>query len=171
MTPTIRYYAQMSLVTGTKTPKYVITHEAGFYEPMSRLKGKDGCISFFLMQKRENQPSNTPPLYLQATRSYNFTGLKDYYLDGAISGYAYGYPLKETTYKYKNKSVENPFKEYRNDGYLFIVHQTDKPTPDRIELIVLENAKDLIASYCKMLMIGGFDEVLQRIRKSAGTTS
>ena len=167
MTPNIRYYARLSLIAGTKTPKYVITHEAGFCAPMSRLIGADGKISFFLMQKRENQPSNTPPMSLQGKNSFNFTGLKDYYRDGKISGFAFGYPNREPTYRYKGKAVSNPFFEYRNDGYLFIVHQHEKPTPSIIELIILEDAIDMIASYCKMLVMGGFNEPLERARKAA----
>lgn len=164
MIPDIRYYARLSLSKDTQTPKYVITHEAGFYEPMRQLSGKDGKVSFFLMQKRESQPTNTPPMYLQAKNSYNFTGLKDYYIDGKISGFAYGYPLKGKTYKYRGKEAPNPFLEYRNDGYLFLIDSTSTPKPNYIELIVLEDAKDLIASYCKMLIMGGFDEALDRLR-------
>lgn len=29
---------------------------------------------------------------LQAKNSLNFTGLKDYFVDGKLSGFAYGYP-------------------------------------------------------------------------------
>ncbi len=165
MIPQIRYYARLDRVQGTQTPKYVITHTAGFYEPMSQLIGKDNNISFFLMEKRESQPSNTPPLFLQAKNSLNLTGLKDYYTDGGkISGFAYGYPSKEKTYKFKGKAAANPFYLYRNDGYLFIVHQNDQPTPEYFEWIVLQDSRDLIASYCKMLLMGGFDEVLERLR-------
>lgn len=168
MIPQIRFYARLERVTGTKTPKYVITHEAGFYEPMRQLIGKDGKVSFFMMEKREKQPDRTPPMSLQAKNSYNLTGLKDYYTDGGkISGFAYGEPHQEPAYKYRGKNANAPFYEYRNDGYLFTMHQSNTPTPDIIEWIVLADARDMIAAYCKMLVMGGFDEALERMRKQA----
>jgi hypothetical protein len=39
--------------------------------------------------------------------------------------------------------------------------------PTSIELIVLESAKVLISAYCKQLTMGGFDEVLEQLRKQA----
>lgn len=168
MIPQIRYYARLDRVTGTKTPKYVMTMVAGYYEPMSRLIGKDGKVSFFLLGKRDEQPDRTPPMSLQAKNSYNLTGLKDYYTDGGkISGFAYGEPHQEPTYKHSGKNTPAPFYEYRNDGYLFIMHQSESPTPDFLEWLVLEDARDMIAAYCKMLVMGGFDEALERIRKQA----
>lgn len=102
----------------------------------------------------------------------NFTGLKDYFVDGKLSGFAYGYPLADKTYSAKNKI--NPFFEYKDDGFLFIVHQDDKAVtetekirPSFIELIVLDGAKVLISSYCKQLVMGGFNEVLDALRKQA----
>lgn len=168
MIPQIRYYALLKRVEGTKTPKYVITHEAGFYEPIGHLKGRDGKVSFFLLPKREKQPDRTPPMSLQAKNSYNITGLKDYYSDGGkVSGFAYGEPNQEPAYKRAGKNTPAPFFQYRNDGYLFIMHQSGEPTPDHIEWLVLEDAREMVAAYCKMLVMGGFDEALGRIRKQA----
>ena len=39
--------------------------------------------------------------------------------------------------------------------------------PTFIELIVLDSAKVLIPSYCKQLMMGGFDEALKSLREQA----
>ena len=62
----------------------------------------------------------------------------------------------------------NPFYEYKQDGYLFMVYQDKKdPTniiPTSIELVVLEDAKVLISAYCKQLKMGGFDEALAALR-------
>lgn len=109
---------------------------------------------------------------LQAKNSLNFTGLKDYFVNGRLSGFAYGYPLSAETYGSKRKP--NPFYNFRDDGFLFIVHQDQTATtapekikPSSIELVVLDGAKVLISSYCKMLQIGGFDEALAALRKQA----
>lgn len=169
-TPTIRFYAKMVNTTpkGNKTPKYTIVAQAGYFPVMEQLKGRDGQVSFNLMEKLK-EGTNVPAMRLQAKNSLNFTGLKDYFENGKLSGFAYGYPLDKETYSKDNKP--NPFYEYRNDGYLFIVHQ-DPNTPNNIiptciELIVLEGAKVLISSYCKQLVMGGFNEDIEALRKQA----
>ena len=52
-TPNIRYYAKIVNTTkkGKKTPKFTITAQAGYYPPMEQLKGRDGLISMYLMEK------------------------------------------------------------------------------------------------------------------------
>ena len=91
ITPNIRYYARLEFdETSKKTPKYIITAEAGYYPPMEAIKGKNGKVTMYLMSKREQQPSDTPPMRLQAKDSLNFTGLKDYFVNGKLSGFAYG---------------------------------------------------------------------------------
>lgn len=169
-TPNIRYYAKMVNTTqkGKKTPKYTITAQAGYYPPMEQLRGRDGLISMNLMEKLKDG-DNVPSMRLQAKNSLNFTGLKDYFQDGKLSSFAYGYPLDKPTYSKDEKA--NPFYEYKGDGYLFIVYQDNKdPTnimPTCIELVVLEGAKVLISAYCKQLKMGGFDEALQALRLQA----
>ena len=171
-TPNIRYYAKMVYTTqaGNKTPKYTITAQAGYYPPMELLRGRDGLVSMYLMEKLK-EGENVPSIRLQAKGSINISGLKEYFIEGKISGYSYGYPDPRPTYSSKQKA--NPFYEYRQDGYLFLVH-TDQsaPTntiPTSIELIVLEGAKVLISAYCKMLAMGGFDEALEQLRTQAKT--
>lgn len=167
--PRIRYYARMELVAKTKTPKYIITRQAGYYEPMDKMRGRDGLISMFLMEQSREEKSSTPPMRLQATKSLNFTGLKDYWIEGKMSGFAYGYPLDKPTYSKDRKS--NPFFPYKDDGFLFLIHQDENNKTDQkpiaIELIVLEGAKVLISAYCKQLVMGGFNEALQALREQA----
>ena len=175
ITPNILYYARLEDCTGNgKTPKYMITTQAGYYPPMDALVGRDGKISMFLQVSKDSgsKKDNAPAMRLQAKDSLNFTGLKDYFVDGKLSGFAYGYPLAVKTYGSKQKS--NPFFEYKDDGFLFIVHQDNKAIreaekirPSFIELIVLDGAKVLISSYCKQLMMGGFNEVLDALREQA----
>ena len=174
-TPNIRYYARLEDCTGNgKTPKYVITAQAGYYPPMDEIVGRDGKISMYLQVSKDSgsKKDNAPAMKLQAKNSLNFTGLKDYFVNGRLSGFAYGYPLAVKTYSRKQKP--NPFFTYKDDGFLFIVHQDqtaatepEKIKPSCIELIVLEGAKVLISSYCKMLQMGGFDEALAALREQA----
>ena len=169
-TPNIRYYAKMVNTTqkGKKTPKFTIVEQAGYYPPMEHLKGRDGLVSMNLMEKLR-EGDNVPSMRLQAKNSLNFTGLKEYFVDGKLSGFAYGYPLDKPTYSEKSKP--NPFFEYKEDGFLFLIEQNEKDPADlipaSIELVVLEGAKVLISAYCKQLIMGGFDEALQALREQA----
>ncbi|MDD3040203.1 hypothetical protein [Bacteroides sp.] len=175
ITPNIRYYARMEDCTGNgKTPKYVITAQASYFPPMENIVGRDGKVSMYLQVSKDSgsKKDNAPAMKLQAKDSLNFTGLKDYFVDGKLSGFAYGYPLAAKAYSSKQKS--NPFYEYKDDGYLFIIHQDknantapEQIRPTIIELIVLEGAKVLISSYCKQLMMGGFDEAIKSLRDQA----
>ncbi|HPQ79428.1 MAG TPA: hypothetical protein PLG47_03190 [Candidatus Dojkabacteria bacterium] len=166
--PKISYYAKMVLLDeARKTPKYRIIKCAGFYPPMEALRNNKGFIDMYLMEKLK-EGDNVPAIRLQARDSLNFTGLKEYYIDNRISGYAYGYPMTEKTYSKYNKP--NPFYKYQQDGFLFIIHQPEgstRQTPDYIELIVLDGAKVLIPSYCKQLTMSCFDEQLEASRRQA----
>lgn len=168
ITPNIRFYARMVNVTGNlATPKFAIVGAAGYYPPMELLRGRDKKVSMTLIESEGK--INAPSIRLQAKGSLNFTGLKEWFTNGKLSGFAYGYPMKEPTYSSKNK--QNPFYNYRNDGYLFVVHQDqsnpENLTPTEIELIVLEGARVLISAYCKQLVMGGFNEALNDLRKQA----
>lgn len=174
--PNIRYYARLEDCTGNgKTSKYVITAQAGYYPPMDKIVGKDGKISMYLQVSKDSgsKKDNAPAMKLQAKNSLNFTGLKDYFTNnGKLSGFAYGYPLATKTYSGKQKL--NPFFDYKDDGFLFVIHQDqtaatepEKIKPSCIELVVLEGAKVLISSFCKMLQMGGFDDALAALRKQA----
>ena len=173
--PTIRYYARMEYCKyNGKTPKFVITGQAGYYPPMEELKGRDGRVSMYLLPSKDSgsKKDNAPAMRLQAKDSLNFTGLKEYFENGRLSGFAYGYPDDRETYGKKKK--RNPFIEYKGDGFLFIVHQdgtaaTEKEriTPCCIELVVLAGCKVVISAYCKQLKMGGFDEALAALRKQA----
>ena len=170
ITPNIRFYARMLNTTqkGKNTPKYTIIGAAGFYPPMELLRGRDTKVSMNLMEKLK-EGENVPSMRLQAKGSLNFTGLKEWFVNDKLSGFAYGYPSNKPTYSKDNKP--NPFYDYRNDGYLFVVHQDqsnpENLIPTEIELIVLEGVKVLISSYCKQLAMGGFDEALENLRKQA----
>ena len=77
-TPNIRYYARLEDCTGNgKTPKYVITAQAGYYPPMDEIVGRDGKISMYLQVSKDSgsKKDNAPAMKLQAKNSLNFTGL------------------------------------------------------------------------------------------------
>jgi hypothetical protein len=171
--PKIAFYGMLSYDKSSgKTPKYVLSKAAGFYPPFNELKGRNGRVSFYLMEKLK-EGANVPSMRLQCTKnSMNFTGLKDYFIEKKISGYAYGEPLQEPTFSTKNKV--NPFFDYKSDGYLFIVKQGETYSaeekcniPIEIEFLIIEGGRVLAPRYLKQLMMGGFDEEIEELRKHA----
>ena len=175
ITPNIRYYATLEYCKDSKeTPKYVISAQAGDYPPMEELKSRDGRVYMYLMEKIRNG-AHIPSIRLQVTKNgLNFTGMKEYFIDGKISGFAYGYPDKSDTYKNHGKEKPNPFYDYKNDGFLFIVHQDKTATteaerlrPSYIELIVLAHGRENLRIWCKQLLMGGFNKIIGKIREKA----
>lgn len=166
--PDILFYARMVNTTTLemKSTKYTITKQTGFYPPMEELRGKGGKISMYLMEKLK-EGLHVPSVRLQAKNSLNLTGLKDYYDNGKLSGFAYGYPFAEETYSKKKRP--NPFYKYSQDGFLFIIHQNEQGNiiPTSIEMLVLKGAKVVIGGYCKQLALGGFDDELRQLREQA----
>ncbi|MBR5688183.1 MAG: hypothetical protein IKX36_09520 [Prevotella sp.] len=168
--PNILYYAKMVNTTqrGRKTPRYTIVAQAGYYSPMEHLRGRDGKISMYLTEKLK-EGERVPAMRLQAKNSLNFTGLKEFFVDGKLSGFAYGYPLDRPTYSNDNKP--NPFYTCKDDGFLFIIHgdgqDPNNVIPTCIEMIILPHAKPIISGYCKQLQMGGFNKTLELIRGQA----
>lgn len=180
--PKVLYYAKFEYDkknrfkpdgTERKDPVYVMTKCRGYYPPMAHFVNKRGInkgkATMYLKQKRDEQPSNAPKMFLQSTGSLNFTGLKDCF---TWSGTAYGYPNDMPTYS--GKRIPNPFLNCKSDGYLFQFHQEDEvlvqngfTIPSSFELLILGNAKPLMASYNQQLQLGLFDAVLNTCRASA----
>lgn len=172
MIPSIKYYALFSYDPKSgKTPKYTMEKAAGYLPEFDALKGKNGKVNLYLMSKREGQSIDAPAMSLQAVKNgLNLTGLKDYYLDGKISGIAYGYPPQEPTFSAKAKA--NPLYSCKNDGYLFLFDFSEKRDgealkPTSFELIVVDGGKVLISAYAKMMQMGGFAEALAALREQA----
>lgn len=172
--PTIKFYGRLDYnpMSG-KSAKYTLTCIWGDYPPLDGLKGRDSMVSMYLLPKCEGQSSNCPQMHLQAKGSLNLSGLKDYFINGKLSGFAFGFPPSTPTYS--SKAKPNPFyPSYTEDGFLFLVHQDkEAPTsveqqrPDYIELLVLDGCKILVGSYCQQLMLGGFDEILKALRRDS----
>ncbi len=169
VTPNIKCCARLIDATGSKkTPKYKITHKMGYFPELENLKGKDGEISFYLLESRSSgSKEDAPEMRLQGKNSLNITGLKYLFVDrGKLSGFAYGYPSDKKTYSKDNKP--NPFYGCRQDAFLFVLHQKDgEPRPSVIDMLVLENGKALAPSFCKSLMNHGFDEALRLLDEVA----
>lgn len=169
--PNIRMWAKFDFVpNGGATPKYKLAEAYKWVDELKALVGRDGYISLYLCQKREQQPTDAPSMYLQAKGSYNLTGLKDLFKNGTPSGIAYGYPYRSVTFGNK-KPQANPLLRYVDDGFLFLFHydkECGKPlTPVSFEMLWLDGARQMIAQHCKALEMGGYDEELKKCRSEA----
>jgi len=166
----ITYYAKFELCDDeNKTPKYQMTQAAGCCPAMEQLKGKNGRVSLYLMSRR-GYKSAEPAMHLQAKNSLRFTGLKDYYINGRMSGFAYGEPSAKKDYS--KQHTPNPLFDIRNDGFLFrfsdcMASKDGADVPASFELLILAGARLLASSYCKMLAMGGFDGDLELLRQQA----
>lgn len=169
--PNVKYYAKLeeSTTAGRKTPRYTITKESGYFPQLEALRGKDGKVSFYLMEGKRGSEGkdSTPPMQLQGKNSYRLTGLKDYYTEqGGLSGFSWGYPNQQPTYS-KDEKV-NPLYECKSDCFLFVVHHNGKDTtPKGFEMLVFDKQKNLGASYCKALAVGQFNDLLEQLRNTA----
>lgn len=153
-----------------KQPKYTMQKVWGKYPPMINLIGRDKKISMVLMDSIESGSENTestPEMKLQAKGSFNFTGLKQYYVNGDLSTFAYGNPYDKP--KYSQKKKPNPFYPYRTkDGYLFIFHfEEGNNVPIGFELMVIPNVENNIGKYCGKLEHGLYNSFLEEVRKQA----
>ena len=51
----------------------------------------------------------------------------------------------------------------RNDGFLFLFSQD----MGRLEILIIDGGRNLIDAYRKQLSYGGFDEILNEMRRNA----
>lgn len=165
------WYGEFTISTreGKKTPRFTTVKEWGKYPPMEALRGCDGKISLYLLesiQSGSKESTSTPPIKLQAKGSLNLTGLKNYYVGGEISGYAYGNPYDKPTYGKSERA--NPFVKNYKDGFLFrFKFENGSNIPIGFEMIVIPSVDNLIKCHCEMLIIGGYNQFLEEVRKEA----
>lgn len=154
---------------GKKTPKFTSGMEWGNYPTIDALRDKNGLISLYMLPSVESgskDSTSTPPMKLQAKKSLNLTGLKNYYIGGELSGVAYGNPYDKPTYG-KNKQV-NPFGEDCKDGFLFRFKFADGSNiPTGFEMLIIPNVGSLILNHCEMLRMGSYNKFLEEARKQA----
>jgi hypothetical protein len=162
--------------TETKTPRYEVTAQAGYFKPLEAMKDAKGRIVMYYQRNDKCNPNSKSDTRLQCRDSINFSSV--YFLDLRTSGALIGYgeppfekmlkPSKKTS---KTGSVTlidraNPFYENRGDGYLFVV-SGDDAFPESIEILVVSKARYMIQGIAKQLAGGLLDDVLKQTRDVA----
>jgi hypothetical protein len=144
----------------SKTPRYVVTAQAGYFKPLQSIKNAKGDIVMYYQRNEKCNPGSKAETRLQCKGSINFSSV---YLDNLkIGEMKIGYGEPPQTAKLKGDK-KNPFFDNRVDGYLFVVSND----LNMIEILIVPNGRQLIKGYAGMLADGLLNEALNELRKSA----
>ena len=154
-----------------KTPRFEVTHIAGYFKPLEALKNKKNEVVFYMLKTDgiiNSSDKRRAGYYLQCKDSVNFSSM---YYCGKIGdcNVFYGEPpqaefLKPKKDK-KGKVTQrlNPFFNSRNDGYLILTDANFKV----IEILVISDGRYLIKGDAEKLLAGQFNEALEYLRSTA----
>lgn len=126
----------------------------------------------------ENFVNKKGQLFLYKVESYNFVSadskrlsmwsltnnslnLSSIYIEDIdFPEIGYGYPNDKT---HLSNGKDNPLYAYRNDAYLFFLNKDLSV----IEMVVIQDGKNLVNIYYQMAIDGAFDEHIQQLRQQA----
>ena len=166
--PDLKNVTRKGITTQRKQPRYDLVAMAGFWSALSKLKNYKGKLFFNMIDTDKNeyrkQGGTTPEYYLQCapskSKTINFSGIRFQYMDGKETIFASGEPSNSPKLK---GGVINPMYEQRNDGFLFLF-SNDRNV---LEVLIIEDGRELIDAYRKQLSIGGFNDILDTLRRQA----
>jgi hypothetical protein len=144
--------------TESKTPRYVVTAQAGYFKPLQSIKNKKGEIVMYYQRNEKCNPNSTAETRLQCKGSVNFSSV---YLENLKIGetlIGYGEPPQTKELK---GGKQHPFFDNREDGYLFVI----SPDQKTIEILVVPGGRQLIRGYAAKLADGQLDEAMNELRK------
>jgi hypothetical protein len=146
--------------TESKTPRYAVTAQAGYFKPLEALKNAKNEIVMYYQRNDKCNPNSTAETRLQCKGNINFSSI---YFEGLKPGetlIGYGEPPQSKEFK---GGKQNPFFDNRADGYLFVV----EPGLNTIEILIVPQGRQLIRGYAAELADGQLNEALDELRKSA----
>ena len=154
---------------GAKTPRYDLTRLAGYYKPLENLKNNKGQIILYLNGTKgiiDSSDQRRADRFLMGKNSLNFSSV--YLLDNSTptnNGYLVGYGNPNRAATYSKDKKPNPFWEYRNDGFIFLI----APDWKTIEILVVPDGYNTILGNAKALADGVYNEALNTMRATAKT--
>lgn len=163
-----RAYLRLERLTDKerKVPCYSVTAIAGYYKPLEALKTRNG-IKLYLQAAStyvKTPDTRRADYTLEGNKSLNFSSL--FVLNGykpTGSGFIVGYGNPPRSETYSKLKRPNPFYEYRQDGFIFLI-ASDYST---IEVLVIPNGMPTIIGSAQALASGVFDVELATARKAA----
>lgn len=166
--PEMKTVTRKGIATPRKQLRFDLVSMYGYWEALVKLRNYKGLLFMYLIPTEKNeyrkQDGTTPEYYLQCTpaksKAINFSGIRFLYTDGKETAFASGEPSDRAKLK---GGIDNPMYNQRNDGFLFLFSQD----MERLEILIIDGARNLIDAYRKQLSCGGFDEVLNDMRRNA----
>jgi len=146
--------------TESKTPRYVVTAQAGYFKPLQSIKNAQNEIVMYYQRNDKCNPNSTAETRLQCKGSINFSSVYFENLKTGETLIGYGEPPQTKELK---GGKQNPFFDNRADGYLFVV----APDLKTIEILIVPQGRQLIRGYAAKLADGQLNEALNELRKSA----
>jgi hypothetical protein len=146
--------------TESKTPRYMVTAQAGYFRPLEAIKNAKNEVVMYYQRNDKCNPNSMAETRLQCKNSINFSSI---YLQNLKIGemlIGYGEPPQIMELK---GGQQNPFLNNRADGYLFII----APDLKMIEIIIVPGARYIIQGIAKQLSDGQLDEALLQMRETA----
>ena len=133
---------------------------AGNYTGLTNFVNHKGQLFFYKTECRNfvNTGSKRLSECCLTVNSFNFSSIYIDNLDCPEIGY--GYPNAKRILRNGNS---NPFFEFRNDGYLFIINKDYS----EIELLIIPDGRNLISSHYQKFMDGGYDDEVKQLRQKA----
>ena len=132
----------------------------GGYQGLLNFVNHKGQLYFYKAPAKELIRSDSKRIaeWMLTNNSQNFSSI--YIEDLEFPEFGYGYPNSKPRLA---SGLPNPQFQFRNDGYLFIVNKDYS----EIELIVVQDGRNLISSYYQKMIDGGFDLDIERLRSHA----
>jgi len=146
--------------TVSKTPRYVVTAQAGYFKPLEAIKNAKNEIVMYYQRNDKCNPNSKSETRLQCKDSINFSSV--YFDNLKIGEMLIGYGEPPQTKELKGDK-QNTFYDNRADGYLFII----APDLKTIEILIVPNGRQLIRGYAQKLSDGQLNEALNELRKLA----
>jgi hypothetical protein len=149
---------QNKIKVGAIVPRLDCVEMAGNYKGLAPFMNSKGMLYFNLTPSREIIETHGKRYaeFCLTVNSMNFGSLYKF-LD--LPNYAYSYPNSKPTLGKERKP--NPLFNFRSDLYLMIV----EPDYSQIEILIVEDCKNLAEEYLQSLIDGYFDEEIERLRK------
>lgn len=146
--------------TESKTPRYVVIAQAGYFKPLQSIKNAQNEIVMYYQRNDKCNKNSTAETRLQCKGSINFSSV--YFENMKIGEMLIGYGEPPQTKELKG-GKQNPFFDNKTDGYLFLV----APDMKTIEILIVPQGRQLIRGYAAKLADGQLNEALNELRKIA----
>lgn len=140
-----------------------IAHAHTLKEPYTGLQAfqnKKCQIALYKTPAREIIAANSKRLAEWSLNNGSLNLSSIYIEDLDFPGIGYGYPNAKPRL---TNGERNPLFEFRNDGYLFLMN----PDITELEMLIVQNGRNLIGSYYQLMIDGALDEQLQKLRERA----